>query len=296
VARATTATFVPPEAKEMPGYTLLASPTLYPGQTVRADVVADARNDTALSVRLLVQSYGAEDKLVTTYGPDTTLAAGAHHGFEWRVPDMGGQPIATVGLEIAGAPRGAGTIYLDFLTWDGAPDVAFVKPAGGGTMWRHAWVNGVDQYDRWWPETYRMVHNEGVGLLIQGTREWTDYRFEATVTPHMALSCGIAVRVQGMRRYAALLLAHRPDGRRVLKFGTVMENSADWSEADFDWELYQGYRLALEVSGNQVRASVDGAQPLEPLRLATALDGGGVAMVCEEGRAAFDDVVVRPVA
>ena len=32
----TTPTFTPPEAIAMPGYTLLASPTLYPGQEVRA--------------------------------------------------------------------------------------------------------------------------------------------------------------------------------------------------------------------------------------------------------------------
>ncbi|MDP9363381.1 MAG: ADP-ribosylglycohydrolase family protein, partial [Chloroflexota bacterium] len=43
-ARVATPTFIPPEAVAMPGYALLASPTLHPGQTVRAGVAADAAN------------------------------------------------------------------------------------------------------------------------------------------------------------------------------------------------------------------------------------------------------------
>ena len=41
---ATTPTFIPPEAIVMPGYTLLASPTLYPGQEVRARLVTHPGN------------------------------------------------------------------------------------------------------------------------------------------------------------------------------------------------------------------------------------------------------------
>ena len=74
-------------------------------------------------------------------------------------------------------------------------------------MWRRAWVDGVDQYGSRWPEPYRLVQNHGTGLLIQGTRDWTDYRVSAPITPHLVASAGIGARVQGMRRYYALLLA-----------------------------------------------------------------------------------------
>ena len=40
-ARVASATFIPEEAARMPGYGLMASPTLYPGQTICARVVAD---------------------------------------------------------------------------------------------------------------------------------------------------------------------------------------------------------------------------------------------------------------
>jgi ADP-ribosylglycohydrolase len=297
VARTTTPTFVPPEAREMPGYTLLAAPTLYSGQVIRARVEADAANRAPLDVRLFLRAYGENDALEAIGGPETTLAPGDEHTFTWRVPDIGGRPIAQVGLEIrrpAGSDARDGTIYLDELTWEGAPDVAFVRPASGGQMWRQAWVNGVDHYDRWWAETYRLVQNEGVGLLMTGTREWTDYRFEATVTPHMAAACGIAARVQGMRRYLALTLGHGSDGREELRLIARVEDQASGGAMPFAWEFGRSYRLRLEAHGSHARAWVDDQGPLEIERLPVALDGGGVAMLCEEGRAGFEDVAVRP--
>jgi hypothetical protein len=37
-------------------------------------------------------------------------------------------------------------------------------------MWRRAWVDGVDQCETPYPETYRLIQNEGTGMVIQGTR------------------------------------------------------------------------------------------------------------------------------
>ena len=112
----------------MSGYELQASPTLYPGQTVRAEV-------EGAPARLLIRVYDERDELVTVRGP----------GLEWRVPDTGGQPIAEVGIETDGPAR------LRSLTWDGAPEVTLGRPAGG-TLWRRAWVHGVDRWGDWWPE------------------------------------------------------------------------------------------------------------------------------------------------
>src|SRR5438552_12400146 len=54
-ARVATATFTPPEARKLGGYSLIACPTLYPGQTVRARLSAVAGNagpvDAALHAR-----------------------------------------------------------------------------------------------------------------------------------------------------------------------------------------------------------------------------------------------------
>jgi hypothetical protein len=115
VARVATPTFIPPEAIALPGYTLMASPTLYAGQTVRAGLEADAANNRAVTCRLYVQTYGADDRLVTTKGPETVMEPGAARELAWRIPDTGGEPIAAIGVEITAPQRADGGLYLDYL-------------------------------------------------------------------------------------------------------------------------------------------------------------------------------------
>jgi hypothetical protein len=290
VARAATATFVPPEAINMPGYTLLASPTLYPGQTVRASVAADGANQDPVSCRLYLRTYGANDELQRTYGPETSLAPGADHQFTWPIADTGGAPIAEIGVELSAPRRADGSVYLDFLTWDGEPDVVFARPQAGGTMWRRAWVDGIDQYDRWWPESFRAVQNSGTGLLMQGAREWRNYQVSATITPHLATAAGIAARVQGMRRYYALLLA--PNGKAQLV--KALDGDTLLAETELEWSFGVGYALRLQVVGMRIQGWVDDRLLFDVRDDSRPLEGGGVALVVTEGRMGTDAVTVRP--
>jgi len=306
-ARVATATFIPPDAATMPGYGLLASPTLYPGQTVRAGVAADGGNETAVTCRLYIRAYGAGDELFRTCGPEAVLEPGAAHEFEWRIGATGGAPtgtlgptgpigpIAEIGVEVSSERRADGTVYLDYLTWDGAPDVVLTRPAGDGTMWRRAWVNGVDEYSPRYPETYRLVQNTGTGLLMQGTREWTDYRVTADVTPHMVKAAGIAARVQGLRRYYALLLCHDgADGHPKARLVRALDGNAVLAETDFSWAFDETHELSIEVAGTHLRAWI-GGEPLFDVDDADCpLTAGGIALVCAEGRTATDAVTVRP--
>jgi hypothetical protein len=290
-ARVATATFIPPEAVEMPGYELMSSPTLYPGQRVTARLTADEKNRPPVTCRLFVRAYGPDDQLVRTYGPEAELAAGGVHVLEWQIGGTGGAPVAEIGLELASDHRADGTIYLDYLTWNGEPDVELTIPKWGGTMWRRAWVNGIDWEFSSRETPYRLVQNSGRGLLIQGTREWRDYRVTADVTPHMVKSAGIAARVQGMRRYYALLLC--ADNRaQLLK---VVDGERVLGEASLAWAFGETHQLSLTVVGPRIRAWIDGRLSFDVVDEDSPLEGGAVALVCEEGRTATRTVRVRPV-
>jgi hypothetical protein len=291
VARITTPTFIPPEAIDMSDYALLASPTLYPGQEVETRVFADGGNSRAVACRLFVRAYDGNDELATKRGPETVLRPGSDHVFQWRVEDTGGQPMAQIGVEISSDEAADGTAYLDYLTWKGEPDVELRRPAEGGTMWRRAWVCGVDRYDARWPEPYRLIQNQGRGLLIQGTREWNDYRVSAPITPHMVVSAGIGARVQGMRRYYALLLA----GGGKAQLIKALDGDTVLAETDFPWQFDVTYDLALEVRDNRLRASIDGKELFEVADNDRTLASGAVAFVCEEGRMESDVIRVQPV-
>jgi ADP-ribosylglycohydrolase len=287
-ARVATPTFIPPEAIKLGGYGLIASPTLYPGQTVRAKFFLQSDSHQPVTVRLYVRHYDAEDKLARLYGSEVTLDAAGEHELAWRIPETGGYPIAEVGIEITSEQRADGIVTLDYLTWDGAPDVTFKKPEGG-TMWKRAWVEGVDRCDSW-SEPYRLGQDYGTGLLIQGCREWEDYRVSATVTPHMVTSAGIAARVQGMKRYYAFLLCRDGKARlvRALDGDTVL------AETDFPWQFGASYPLSFQVNGKLLRAGIGDTLLFTVQDADRPLTGGAIAVVCEEGRAAIDNIRVAP--
>jgi ADP-ribosylglycohydrolase len=298
LARASTPTFIPVGTPPMPGYELLASPTLYSGQIIRARLPADAWNGAATACRLSLRSYGEGDLPRRIPGPAAILAPGAHGELSWKVPDTAGAPICDIGVELRGEGPYTAAVYLDALTWDGAPSVRLTRPAWRGSMWRRAWVDAVDQWDDQWPEAFRIVQNRGRGLLIQGTREWTEYSVQADVTPHLVRAAGVAARVQGLQRYYALLL-RRGGTLQLLK---VCGGEAMLAETAFPWELGATYTLRLEASGHELRGWAwpgagprpAGAAQLHARDEERPLTGGAAALVVEEGRTASYVVEIRP--
>lgn len=292
-ARATTATFVPPDAVGMTGYQLVASPTLFPGQTVSARVAADPGDAAPATVRLVVGAYGPDNRSWTLPGPEATLAPGEARDLSWRLPAAGGYPVFGVGLEVAGVDGPAsGTVYLDRLGWAGTPTATLGRPEGEepGDLWRRAWVAGVDQFEGRGTAPYRIVQNEGTGLISQGTREWEDVRVEAPIWSLLMRSGGIAVRVQGLRRYYALLVG--PDG--VARLVKARDGEATLAEAPLPWEAGRPYSLALQARGTRLDAWVDGRHLFGVEDAARPLLGGGVGLVCSEGCLSAGAVTVTP--
>ena len=281
------------------GYRVLASPTLYPGQTLRARLSADEGNSAPVDARLCLRVYGADDALELIHGPAVELAPGAEQELAWKVEAPVGSPIAYVGIAFT-APKGVqrvdGVVYLDWLIWEGAPDVALDAPKHNGTRWVDAWVRACWEggADRGAEHTYRLIQNEGMGLFMQGTREWRDYAVSASVTPHLARSFGIAARVQGLKRYYALLLTQ--DGKAQLV--RELDGTHVLAEEPFSWELYHSYALELQVQGSTIRGLVDGEQVFEvdDDALGDGPDAGGaIALLIDEGRLGCKDVRVRPI-
>ncbi len=291
-ARVATPTFIPPEAINLMGYELHASPTLYPGQTIRAGFMADSLNKSKVMCRLYVQIYGAEDKLVTIYGPQKAIHPGESVQMEWQIADTDGAPIAMIGLEIICTDsRADGTIYLDYLTWDGTPNTVFKQPVAGGTMWQRAWVKGVDSsHDKYWPEAYRVIQNEGTGLLTLGCRDWTNYSISATIMPHMVRAFGISARVQGLQRYYALLLTN--DGKaRLVK---ALDGVKIFAETEFSWQQENEYVFQLDAQSRRLIGRINGQILFDVEDTEEPLECGGIAYVCCEGCMSSENLSISP--
>lgn len=283
-----TPTFIPPEAINMPGYELLASPTLYPGQVIRARVGAGAGNKAPARVGILIRRYGQDDLPVVSLGVERVLSAGAWERLEWQVPDLGGAPIESVGISIQTENAAEGIIHLDWLNWDGAPDVTFQRAPG--RMWTRQWVNAADIFTDGFGEAFRLIQNRGRGLVITGAHEWKNYTVQAVITPHLAQAFGLAARVQGQERYYALLLA----GKNTVRVVKRLDGETVLAEQAFAWQFGQPYELRLEVQDNQISAWVGGFLLFSVEDSAHPLTGGGIALVCESGRVGTEWVRVIP--
>ena len=299
-------------------YAILACPTLYSGQTVETRITADSRNTDAVTVAPYVYAFGPDDELFMIRGSEKMMPGGSSHTFSWKIPDTEGAPIAKVGVEVSHTSITNGAIYLDYLTWTGAPDVRLGRIRGHqgksrlGEMWRRAFVYGMD--DQGWNgfyklfrkiakkmgidetvdmaffETFRMVQNEGRGLLIQGARDWTDYRVSAEITPHMVEKAGVGARVQGLRRYYALVLAK---GGKV-QLIKALDGDTILQEVEHDWALGAPHQMELQVVGNRCQGWINGELLIDVTDDDRPLTGGAAALVTQIGRMATNEIVISP--
>ena len=295
VARVATPTFFDKDVFTMPIYQLLACPTLHSGQHVECRVEAEPGLKD-VSVRLFASVYNERDELDQIYGERQRLGAGGQAILSWRVPDTGGYPIFEIGLEFqAQHPFGAdGRAYLDYLTWTGAPEIALRRPDNNlSTMWKHAWVNNVSQFQTRW-EGIRVTNGEGIGFISQGSRDWRDYRVRSEITPLLARAWGLAARVQGRERYYALMFDVVDGGRVKLVKRDHDENIL--ASNFFAWELDRSYALELRLCDTEIQAFIDGTEIFSvhdedrlPLR------GGAVGLVVDTGSIATRAVHVSPI-
>jgi hypothetical protein len=246
-----------------------------------------------VNVKLFIKVYNKEDQLSVVFSSEEVLAAGEYKEMSWIIPDTYSQPIAAIGVKCEGE---TGPVYLDHLGWEGEPDIVLTRPFGSKDhqepplVWRQAWVDALDMWEVGWPEPYRLVQNEGRGLIMQGTREWKNYHVEADIRPWLMDAGGIAVRVQGLKRFYALQLV-AGNKIRLLK---ALDGDTILGEKDFEWEINKTYTLKVHVSGNQLKAWVDGVLQFDITDEGSRLSGGGVAYVVDQGHLSSQAMTVKP--
>ena len=299
--RAATPTFIPEEFKtatQLTSEELTASPTLYPGQRIRASFKADGSNAASVAASLFVSFYGTEDRLQQANSELRWMAPGEEAGFEWTVPDLHGCPVAQVGVQLESDQALTGTIYIDWLDWDGTPDVWLGDPHNGGSMWRRAWVNACSAAERdQHPDPKQrhaifLVQNEGRGLCLQGAQEWKAYAVQAGIDVTLARAFGVAVCVQGLCRYYALLLGENGQARLVKVFDgqeTVL------AEAAFDWQAGRKVDFRLETCGGKLKAALDGRVLFEVEDKEQPFTHGAAAYVIEEGCLRSQAMKIEPI-
>ena len=287
-ARIATPTFIPPDSKDASHYSLMACPTLYPGNVVKGRLMADTENSAPVRIVPFIAYYGSNDELAHHHGSPLTLDPGVAEHFQWPIEERNGAPIAQFGIEVRSDSAVSGRVYVDYIDWSGTPTTLFRRPDGDGKMWLRAWINAVDHVGTRWASAFHLSQNRGTGLFIQGSREWQNYAVQAAIMSDPAKSFGLAARVQGLTRYYALILAANQTLQLVRNYDSVEV----LAEVPCSWSWSQQYHFNLEVNGNVITGSMNGSELIRYNDSDAALLDGGIALLCEEGLIMTDEVKV----
>jgi ADP-ribosylglycohydrolase len=286
--RIATPTFIPPDSKDASHYSLMACPTLYPGNIVRGRLIAGAENSARVRVAPFVTYYGANDELYYHHGPALTLGPNGAQDFQWQIEDLPGAAIAQFGLEVSSDNAASGQLHIDYIDWSGTPTTVFRRPDNNGKMWLRSWINAVDHVGTRRASAFHLSQNRGTGLFIQGSRDWQNYSVQAAIVSDPAKSFGLAARVQGLTRYYALLLGPGQVLRLVRNYDGVQV----LREVPYNWNWSEPYQFNFEVNGATISGSINGIELIRYDDSDATLLEGGVALVCKEGLIMTDEVTI----
>lgn len=308
-------------------YPLTCTPMLYPGQTVKAVLRADADEcGFPVSCQVVIKAYDHDDTVLTVRGPVTELHP-AHMGgeeghdkpvvLEYTIPTTGKldgtRPIFAVGVALtpilphADDKPSVGTVILDRLFWDGSPQLHLRLPRHTEeplTYFQRMFVRSVDTLHVRTGPTFRLAQDRGEGLLTVGTREWAGY--DVRVGGFRVLMaggdgpCGVVVRVQGLRRwYGVVFVSGGSGGRRKVALVKVRDGERRVLDSVLvGWEVDVPYDVAVRCDGRNLVGTVARAGTAGVMaRVAGADDGdvyegGGVGFVVTEGAVAADELVI----
>jgi hypothetical protein len=284
----TTPTFSPREMLDMRTYDLMATPLVYPGQTVKARVKANGQNRGIIEARLRIRVYDGRDQLCDIDSAPAVIEPGSEAILEWTLPEIDGQPIAEIGIVVTGTGRRAdGRLFVDYLRWDGVPKLTLKRPAGDGDFWRMAWVNGASFFSKRFPAAFRIAQNRGEGIIIHGTRQWADYQASGQVMIHLGNYGGLAIRAQGLRRYY---------GARVTRDGKMQivkvrdEETKVLAETAFKTEFDKHIAMKVSAQGARITFEADGVSVTAEDTAADAFRDGGVGLLIHEGALSSNEI------
>ena len=286
-ARLRVQTFAHPEPtgrRDTSYFEVLASPTLYETQTVRALVECGA--GPLPELRFFAQQFDGEGAIHTRYSEAYPLRAGANE-LRWEIPAGAGHPIYQLGIELHSQRRISGAICLRWLDWASAPR-AFrmgtamalspaLTPWTTNTPWLRAFLQSARHVAPDYTTTFSLSHPGANGLVTIGTRDWADYRVSSRLTLVGQRTAGLVARARGHRRYYAAV--YQGDEAQI------------WRRRDSDCAVLARRRCDIQfdhpldftfcLRGEELEFKIDGQHTLYARD--DTYTSGGAGFIVEEG-------------
>jgi ADP-ribosylglycohydrolase len=277
------------------GYKVMATPRLAPGMTVALRGQVGPHLEGNATAWLFVRYYDpkTQEPTALVYSQPKKLAAGKAIAVSLELPNKSGWPIKDVGIEIDGTDRAAGEVFVDTVTFHGAPKFEFPadlpRTKAGDFV---GWVVAADRVDSGpftvgQPSYLRVSRNLGRGLAVTGTTDWRDYTLQADAAIHLADVGGLVVRYQGLERYMALVQTKAGKLQLIRRWYGA---DAVLAERPLKWVVDRQHTLKVQCKGKTITAWCDGKKvfAVQDDRLGC----GGAGFLSDTGITGFKDAKV----
>jgi hypothetical protein len=275
------------------GYATMATPQIYPGQTV---IVSGGAGKVSGSsrLRLFVRSQPPEEgKESLHFSAPRALRAGKTFSHVFKIPALEGKVAADFGLQFESDRAAAGEVFIDTVTQAGKPRFS-VKPGVGGRNAPLVFTGVILDADfsraSFSEDKVSMFYagkNQGQGIVATGNTTWTDYTVEASVKIHLAARAGIMARYKGLTRHISLQLVPGNRARLILRH---YDKETILDEKRFRWNFDEVHTFALETKGKEIVGRIDGKTRLKGID--SVLQCGGAGLVWTEGIVGFSELKI----
>lgn len=238
-------TYLRPDRLSSNYYGASFSPKIWPGQQMRARVMLPPDSPNTVRAGLFVwdDNHGREYA-----APGVPLVPGAWQELQFTAPPLHNALLSRSGLVLhnLGDTPWNGSLLLDWLDWDGAPDFSTdfcAERHEYGSISQWTYLRG------YWRLEEDGFHGSGADIneSYSGDVAWQNYTLLVRLTPLLGDHHLILARVQGAQRSYALGLT--PHGLTLFKNHRGYQAVA---QTPFDWAHGKPYELHLQVTGNRI--------------------------------------------
>jgi hypothetical protein len=150
-------------------------------------------------------------------------------------------------------------------------------------------VNGVDNFSKRSAQSFQISQDRGEGMIMHGTRQWTDYELRSEIVIHLGTYGGVALRVQGLRRYYGVRVM-RNDCLQIIRVRDDVTSVL--AETGFPLVFETTLTVAARVLGNAITATINGVSIDAEDRDKHAFRDGGIGLFIREGALSADSVSI----
>jgi len=293
LGRVCTQTLARAEGSGGGGYGIMATPKIYPGNTITAIGEAGAIVNSARLRPFIRTLPEDEGKPCIILGESIALKSSKPFQITFTVPQLAEKVVGDYGFQLESDGVASGELFIDAVTIGGKAKAELHRGTAKGLPQKT--VNGFildtdftrspfsddEAYLDYWGK------NCGQGIVVTGNTDWTDYNISANVRIHLAKRGGIVARYKGLARHLSLQLVA---GNKVQLISTYYEQETVLDEKEFRWEFDKSYKLELRVEKEKVTGLIEGKALLRGRD--TRLGSGGGGLVWTDGMAGCSNLRV----